>query len=122
MKAHTPIANKAFHDYNLDGMRLSRMEVEQLETIHELQREKVEEIREESNDYHDPVVRTAIRRHLDAVMDVLNLDTEDLAIYKGQGWVIPVDREDPEKGKKLGREGEAFKGKLERLMVPPTSS
>jgi len=48
-------------------------------------------------------------------LSAIDLETPDS--FKGHGWVIPLDREDPTKGKKLTREGDAFRRKLRGLIV-----
>ncbi len=45
-----------------------------------------------------------------------DLDLENMDTYKGAGMVIPVDKKNEDKGYKLGREGLAFKKKLEKLL------
>ena len=40
------------------------------------------------------------------------IDLENLDTYKGVGFIIPVDKDDPSKGKTLSREGQLFKKKL----------
>ena len=41
-----------------------------------------------------------------------DIDLENLDTYKGVGFIIPVDKDDPSKGKTLSREGQLFKKKL----------
>ena len=43
-------------------------------------------------------------------------DLNNVENYTGVGFVIPVDRENPEKGRKLTREGEEFKIKIRKLL------
>lgn len=44
------------------------------------------------------------------------VNLENLDNYKGAGFIMPIDKEDRNKGYKMSREGMAFKKKLERLL------
>jgi len=86
MSVHTPEAYASFKSNLIDGMRLSSKEIGVISTLYS--------------------------------KDSLNkdFDFDDVNNFKGAGFVIPVDKDDPSKGKKLGREGEAFKSKLQRIL------
>ncbi len=84
-----------------------------------------------AHELHTPI---AYQAHLDYVINAMQLSTKEIKLlrenslirsdidlenldnYKGVGFVIPVDKDDPSKGKKLSREGMAFKEKLIRLL------
>lgn len=86
VEAHTPIAWQAIQDYVINSMHFSTKEQELL-----------------AHFMHHGVL---------AQDDAIN----NLDNYKGVGFVISVEKEHPEKGKQLTREGEAFKAKLLKLL------
>ncbi len=55
-----------------------------------------------------------LNEKLMGVFSVTELD--ELDFFKGHGWIVPVDRDDPSKGKTLSREGQEIKNKLLRLI------
>ena len=86
VEAHTPIAYQAIQEYAIRGIHLTVKEQQLL---------------------HNLIQGRAL--YEEGALD--NLDN-----YKGVGFVVAVDKEDPDKGKKLTREGEAFKEKLKKLL------
>lgn len=86
VEAHTPIAWQAIQDYIINSMRFSVKEQELLSRF--------------------------VQHNMLATTDTVN----NLDNYKGVGFVVPVDKNDPAKGKQLTREGEAFKAKLIKLL------
>lgn len=86
VEAHTPIAYQAIQDYVINSMRFSTKE--------------------------QGLLSTMIRQGLlsgDGALD----NPEN---YKGVGFLVPMDKDDPAKGKKLTSEGEQFKAKLNKLL------
>ncbi|MCH7568786.1 MAG: FAD-dependent thymidylate synthase [Nanoarchaeota archaeon] len=117
-RAHTPVAYEAFETYTLKGMRISSKEIKLLQGFFDRGLDPLAErvvqvlksygLGEENIDH----VNKLIESH--KVGSFIHPD--DLGDFKGVGFVIPVDRNDPSKGKKLGREGQGFQRKLKRLL------
>ncbi len=89
VEAHTPNAYRAIQDYVINSMHLSVKEQNLLSKL--------------------------IRKGAFAEIDALN-KIDKIENYTGVGFVVAIDREDPSKGKKLTREGEAFKIKMKKLL------
>jgi len=84
-QAHTPIAYQALEDYVINSVSLSVKD------------------------------QQVMRRLIAEGNFTPQTDFTNLSLYEGEGLIISVDKDDPSKGRKLGREGEGLRKKLERL-------
>ncbi len=86
VEAHTPKAYRAIQEYVINSMHLSVKEQQLISRL----------------------IKNGVLAKVDELDNAEN--------YTGVGFVVPIDRENPEKGKKLTREGEAFKIKMRNLL------